>query len=150
MAYGYCDRCRQFFGDDALTDYEPTQGRYCEPCHALQRQPGRYRSITELTRAVTESGSHFFETDTMRFFNSRVYPEVYAGRIFITSEKQPNTWDRNAGRVYTYPRRYTLREIQDEAPVSIREIGEFQQYRTLDSARRAARRIAHAIEADAS
>lgn len=44
--------------------------------------------VSALRRAVTESGSHFFDRDAMRFFNSYVSKgRVIGGRFFITSEK---------------------------------------------------------------
>lgn len=46
---------------------------------------------------------HFFDEDTMRFFDSRILPEVYEGYggiYFITSEK-----------FHTDPRNYTVRRF---------------------------------------
>ena len=76
---------------------------------------------------------HFFDRDAMRFFNSKIYPNVYAGAehwFFVTSER----FDDNT------PRLYTVRSI-DRAG-DIRTVGEFQEYPTLDAARAAARQLA--------
>lgn len=73
------------------------------------------RNITEVIQAAQARGSHFFDRDTMRAFNSRLHDPVYItkfGTFFITSEKDRSmtysdgTYSRGAwdGR-----RRYTVR-----------------------------------------
>ncbi len=92
----------------------------------------RYTSIREIEAANTAAGYHFFEPATLRFFRSKVYPEVYGqrGTYFVTSEQ----FDARS------PRLYTIRTIDWECRIST--VGEFQQYPTLRAARKAAAEVA--------
>lgn len=47
-----------------------------------------YQNITEIKQANKDAGMYFFDRDTMRFFANRIFPKVYQGRFFITSEKK--------------------------------------------------------------
>lgn len=89
-------------------------------------------NISQLKAAVKAEGSHFFDAASMRFFNSRIAPGVKhtdAGIVFITSEQ----FDSRS------PRLYTIRIAKADG--SIDEVGEFQQYKTLDAARKAVRAL---------
>ena len=63
----------------------------------------------------TYSG-HFFDKDTMRFFNSKVYEGFYYDRFIITSEKQSHAHDR----------KYSIRIICPTGTIDT--IGEFQGF----------------------
>jgi hypothetical protein len=89
-------------------------------------------TVSQLKIAVKNSGSYFFEPATMRFFNSVVCKGVKhteGGNVFITSEK----FDWN------FPRLYTVRILRENGEID--DIGKFQQYATLDQARRAVREL---------
>lgn len=93
-------------------------------------------TVEQLKRAVSETGSHFFDKDTMRFFKSRVAPGVIhtdTGLVFITSE-QFETWYPS---YYRDARKYTVRKLTEFGDIV--EIGEFQQYDSLYAARKAAK-----------
>jgi hypothetical protein len=91
---------------------------------------------------VKRSGSHFFDTDTMRFFRSRL--DVYAfaapdGWYFVTSERQDDQ----------HPRLYTVRQLRtregdtpDTQRLHLVELNGFQAYPTLKRARTAAQKAA--------
>ena len=67
------------------------------------------RTVTEVVQAVQFTGSHFFSKDTMRFFGSRYYQDVYPtkfGTFFITSEK-----DSGPYAAWESKRRYTVRFV---------------------------------------
>jgi hypothetical protein len=81
-----------------------------------------FANITEIKRANKEIGHYFFSADTMRFFNSTVYPKVYGGRFFVSSEF------RGGGDSI----RYTVREAQENG--AIRSASEFQEFCTRDLA----------------
>ena len=52
-----------------------------------------FTSIEQIKQASHNIGSHYFDRSTMRFFNSRVLPQVFHGSggiYFVTSEKGPN------------------------------------------------------------
>jgi hypothetical protein len=68
--------------------------------------------------------AYFFSSDSMRFFDSKVYPGVYGGRYFVTSEKPENG-----------VRRFKIREAEDSGRV--KTVG--QDYSSLEGARLAAR-----------
>jgi len=46
-----------------------------------------FNTIADVRTANRKLGRHFFDRETMRFFNSKVYPYVYGGSFFITRER---------------------------------------------------------------
>jgi len=86
---------------------------------------GAMFSIDDVQRANRDAGSHFFDADTMRFFGSRVLPTVYAGRLFVTSER--------SGFDHYSPRSYTVREFMPDG--SIETVGDFNGFATPAQAR---------------
>lgn len=99
-------------------------------CKGLSGVAVTRRSLIEQVEAC---GSHYFDKDTMRFFNSKlldpIYPDGGAGvTYFVTSERGPGM-----------ARRYSVRVFKD---CGVKTVGEFQQYRTADAAKTAARRLA--------
>lgn len=91
-------------------------------------------TIGQIKRLNHLAGGHFFDRDTLQFFNSRVHDTVYGGRYFITSE-QFVAHDGTAE-----PRMYTVRRFNDDG--SIDTMGYFQQYATSIQARFEAMRLA--------
>lgn len=87
-----------------------------------------FTSVLEIERANEDSGGHFFDESAKRFFNSRILPCVYAGRVFITSER----FD------YKSPRRYTVRMIDTDG--DIQSLSPFNKM-TLYKARQTAERL---------
>ena len=91
-----------------------------------------FKNTREIIRAAKDSGSHFFDPGTMRFFGSRVERGVYGedGRVFITSEQD------SEGVVYDGQRRYFPREAYS-GPVMlmIDRIGPDDGFSTLEEAR---------------
>jgi hypothetical protein len=93
-------------------------------------------SLEQIKQYNSEHGFYFFSPDTLRFFNSKVYPgfiHTPAGVVFITSEK----FD------YRSPRLYTVRVMVEDGSVNEFAGCEFQQFPTIRAARKFAR-----IEAD--
>ena len=90
-----------------------------------------YSSISEIKEANRRFGNHWFDTDTMRFFGTRVHSQVYAGKYFVTSEY------RGFG---DYERAYTVREAREDG--SIDTVGDFLGYETRAEAHAAARELA--------
>ena len=71
------------------------------------------KTIAEARKLHREKGLHFFDADTMRFFNSKIHgATLYGGRYFVTSERFDDT----------RPRRYSVREI-DPKTGSISTVG---------------------------
>lgn len=94
------------------------------------------RTKEQLRRAVKESSdSHFFDSDTMRFFASRLCEVVGAdskGHVyFVTSEKFKGF------RTPDGPRLYTVRKFDGKR---VETVGEFQEYRYRSTAINAAKR----------
>lgn len=87
-----------------------------------------YDSIDAIKAANEAVGQTWFGKAEMRFFDGRVYDEVYGGRYFVTSEKGPDG-----------VRKYSVRAADDDG--YIETVGEFQGYATLDAARAAARKL---------
>jgi hypothetical protein len=88
-----------------------------------------YYTIRDIKAANKAANHHWFEPDTMRFFNSRICRKVLAGGFFVTSER----YDCNT------PRRYTVRLCLENG--HIETIGDFQQFASADSAYRAIVRL---------
>jgi hypothetical protein len=88
--------------------------------------------INDVQYCVDHCGSHFFDADTMRFFNSRVdsiaYTDGEGGAYFATTERGPDGKRRASVRHYSKCR--------------VNTAGEFQSYRTMDAARKAAKKLA--------
>lgn len=88
-------------------------------------------SKTDLKAHVKACGSHFFDRDTMRFFNSKL-EKVIPGKgrsCFVTSERYDDTT----------PRLYTVKKI---VGCKIDTVGKFQQYGTKATAMSVARTCA--------
>jgi len=84
-----------------------------------------FNNITEVKKANKENGQHFFDRNTLAFFGSKVYPDLYtvAGRqFFITSEDNFNRTEKG----------YTIREAMPDG--DIETIGDFLQYATKEQA----------------
>jgi hypothetical protein len=87
-----------------------------------------YRSIAAIKAANRAAGHFFFSADTMKFFKSKVYPTVYGGRYFVTSEQPPHgdreyqvRWADDRGHIQaglTFP---SLGEAKAEARAQSRE-----------------------------
>lgn len=91
-----------------------------------------YKSISELKRL---HAGHFFDRDTIRFFDSVIYPNVrtgYDGWYFITSEKFDTGW----------PRLFTIRKIDENGKIDT--VGKFQGYQTFEDALKSASEFAKA------
>lgn len=83
----------------------------------------RFNTISDVIDHNRATGHHFFDADTMRFFNSRVETGLMRGRFFVTSEKGPDGI-----------RAYTVRRARDDGSVETVGEGGFQGYETLDDA----------------
>ncbi len=88
-----------------------------------------YHTMADVKAANQAIGNHWFDRSSMRFFNTRIESGLIGGRWFITSER----FDDNA------PRKFTVRRADPDGSVDTE--GDFQQYRTLDDARMAARQL---------
>lgn len=96
-----------------------------------------YWDIDEMAEDNRKLGQHWFDKDTMKYFKTRIYSSVRAGRYFITSEKRG--WNDEA-------RAYTIREC---VLGKVDTVGEFLAYPTLAKARKALNEIIKAQEVTA-
>lgn len=100
----------------------------------LGSAPKPYYSLDDMRESSRKADYHFFDRETMRFFNSRVEEVTHVTAhtktrvLFITSESY--------GRYDTEPPRFTVREFFP-ATGKVNTIGEFMQYSTLDAAKTA-------------
>ena len=90
------------------------------------------KPINEIMQLCADANCHFFEHDTMRFFKSKVVSD-YAAEIdggaayrFITSEQ----FDSSS------PRLFTVRELRVRSEHRHVTVGEFQQHKTKDAAKK--------------
>jgi hypothetical protein len=90
----------------------------------------RKRTMADVKAANAAAGQYFFFRSTMRFFGSRVESSLYTGGYFITSEKAGFT---------SAQRRFTIR--RETADHSIETVSKFLEYRTIEIARVALRKI---------
>ncbi len=94
-----------------------------------------FNSVGEIMAANAAIGGHYFDEDTLRWFNDRVLGDLYGGRYFITSEQ-------NHGSGGPYPRLYSVQEAAPNG--SIKNASEFQAFSTAAQAKSFARRLAEA------
>ena len=103
-------------------------------------------------RAIADgAGSHFFDADTMRFFNSRLLEGVYP------AETNNGKWDARTGNAFYFvtserpdwaPRHYTVRKMTlttvrgGRAAVEIGTVDEFYAMTTAREAKKAAQEAA--------
>lgn len=120
-------------------DKHPTgrEGKRCEITSGGGERgtPGARIDIRDIKECATRiCGSHFFDSDTMRFFNSRVAETAYldgkGGAYFTTSEKGPNGI-----------RAYSVRHYDPER-CGVETVGKFQGYKSMGAAQTAAKRAA--------
>lgn len=87
-------------------------------------------SVDAIKRANRQSGHHFFDPESLRFFRSIVGRTVIGNRYFITSEQfVPSDGPPE-------PRRYTVRVADDAGRIDT--VGDFQEWSTAAQARAAA------------
>jgi hypothetical protein len=79
-----------------------------------------YKTVAEIRSANKALGHHFFDKDTMEFFRSAVYNDVYGGRYFITSEQFV------ASDGEAFPREYTIREAHDDGSIETVDLPKYQ------------------------
>jgi len=85
-----------------------------------------YTSMAEVKAANEAAGYHFFDPDTMLFFNSQIHGGLLPGDYFVTSESYTGEDDE---------RRYTVRRAR--ANGSIETVGGsvgFHAYRSFEDA----------------
>ena len=87
---------------------------------------------------IRNPDGHWFDSDTLRFFRSRIDQHAYGPGLkklyFVSSEKNTGFCD--------HPRLYTVRVIDEKGDIS--DIGGFQAYKSLSGATSAMRRAAKA------
>jgi len=89
-------------------------------------------TIGDLMELNKKLGKHFFDADSMRFFQSRILNTLVVREnraYFITSEQFV------ASSGCKHDRRYTIR-VMDLGTGDVDKIGEFQQYATAREAKR--------------
>jgi hypothetical protein len=73
---------------------------------------------------IRNNNKEWFSRGSMKFFNTKIESQPNKNNMFITSERME----------LNQPKRYTIRVCTEEG---IRNVGEFQQYKTLDAAKAA-------------
>ena len=81
-------------------------------------------TLIEIKENNKQNSRHFFDKQTMKFFNSKIESKLYADNTFITSEREN----------YQLPKKYTIRIALNNGR-EIENIGKFQQFESLISAR---------------
>jgi len=112
-----------------------SDGKVCKITGNVGHGPkGSRVGIDDVQQCASICKSHFFERDTMRFFNSRVGETAYldgrGGAYFTTSEKGP---DNRRG--------YSVRHY-DPDRCGVDTVGKFQSYHSMGAAQTAAKRMA--------
>ena len=93
-------------------------------------------TIDDIMHMNRKAGSFFFSKDTMRFFKSKAYEDVFVGCdgwYFVTSE-------RFTSHGWADPRRYTVRIARDNGTID--DYDGFQKYATKRAAVKAAEKAA--------
>jgi len=75
--------------------------------HAVALGEGPFQTMTDISAKNAANGYHFFDADTMRFFDSRIEAGPIGGRFFVTSEQFHGS-NGSSG-----PRGFTVRVAHD-------------------------------------
>lgn len=89
-----------------------------------------FASVADVRAANRHMGNHFFDRKTMQEFGTKIESTLYAGALFITSEK---SWSEIG-------RHYTVRYVVPTGAVFTLEGA--SQLKTIDQARSIARTVA--------
>jgi len=90
------------------------------------KQIGSFNSIYEVKDNNRNNGYHWFSTETLRWFNGKVYDVLFGSCVFVSSEKE------NRSRFTPYPQRqYSVRVAMDN--------GSIERYGVYDTKRQADR-----------
>lgn len=89
-----------------------------------------YTNLRDVVRANDEAGQHWFETDTMEFFKTKLETDLIDGRYFISSERGPH-----------FPRAFSIRMADEDG--HIETVGDFMAYETLEDAKTALEGVRH-------
>lgn len=84
-----------------------------------------FSSVEQIRLYSLSIGHHWFSPSTMRFFGSKIYPDIVGGRYFISSEKNFDSTQRL----------YTIRVVTDDGTIDT--VGKFQGFASLRQARKA-------------
>lgn len=95
-----------------------------------------FHNTEQLRQLAADVGNHFFDRDALRFFGSRIGSDVFAGRYFVTSERD------SSGAVWNGERRYTVRSYSyADGRLDIDTVGEFGEHATRANALAAVRSL---------
>ena len=50
----------------------------------------KFNNIDQVERINEFAGNHFFSEGALKFFSGKIYPTMFRGRFFVTSEKPPH------------------------------------------------------------
>lgn len=50
----------------------------------------KFNNIDQVERLNEFTGRHFFSEGALKFFSGKIYPTIFRGRFFVTSEKPPH------------------------------------------------------------
>lgn len=89
-----------------------------------------FSSVPQMKVAVSNSGSHWFDKDTMSFFNSKIETGILQKRFFITSERMETTEPKK------YTIRYFVRDYEGVPSLECFCVGEFQQFDSVADAKK--------------
>ena len=81
------------------------------------------KTIEQVKRHNKAQGFHFFDNDTLQFFNSRLESQLIGDKYFVTSERME----------LFRPKLYTVR-VYDWSTGKVGKLGRFQQHKTIDDA----------------
>lgn len=97
-------------------------------------------SMSAIRIAASKAGNHWFDRDTLRFFNSRISGTVYPSKdgscYFVSSERM----DWQSPRLYSVRRAF----YDADGGFRIETVEEFQHYASRSGAHKAAQRTAKA------
>ncbi len=87
-----------------------------------------FKNIAELRAANKAINHHWFDRETIRFFNSKIESKLHGGVYFVTSER----FDNEA-------KKFAIRKANPDGSVST--IGKMRDYATLEAALEALGRL---------
>ena len=101
---------------------------------------GPFSSIEEIKTANKKLGRFFFEPDTLKKFGSIIYPTIFWGRYFITSERDKGVMTSYGwAQAYGGRRLYSVRRASDDGDIS--NVGDFCSFMSKRQAEKYAEQL---------
>ena len=103
----------------------------------IMKNIGNFRSIAQIRQASFRNGYHWFDTDTMRSFKTKLGSDLFGGCVFVSSEKNDMPY------MPPQPRKYSIRVAMDDGSI---QTYAYHCYDSLREAKKEAKWLSEALK----